>query len=353
VHVAEVPDPPVGRGDVLIRVHATTVSAADRRARSLDVPRSLWLPSVLTLGARRPRRPVLGMDVAGVVAAVGPDVTRFAPGDEVIAMLGGRFGGHAEYAVVPQDGAVAAKPAGLGFEDAVTLVFGGLTARGFLAPLDLRPGARVLVNGASGAVGTAVVQLAHDAGAHVTAVCRADGADLVTGLGADRVVDYTTTDFTAEDVRYDVVVDCVGNAPFRRVRHLLTPGGAVLLVFAGLGGVLSAGWYSRRTGHPVVATPGPYRAADLAHLAALADAGRYRPVRSATFDLPRITEAHRLVDAGHKRGNVVVRVSAPSDEGRAVVAEPAARRPRAVPQEQTQERTQEHTQERTQEGTRP
>jgi NADPH:quinone reductase-like Zn-dependent oxidoreductase len=308
VRVEEVPEPRVGPRDVLIQVRASTVSAADRRARSLDVPRSLWLPSVLTLGVRRPRRPVLGMDVAGVVASVGSEVTRFAPGDEVIAMLGARFGGHAEYAVVPEDGAIARTPAALDHDDAVTLVFGGLTARGFLRQVDLRPGARVLVNGASGAVGTAAVQLAHDAGAHVTAVCRAANAELVTSLGADRVIDYTTTDFTAEATQYDVVVDCVGNAPFRAVRHLLAPGGGVLLVFADLRGLVTAAWHTRRTGHRVVATPGPARAEDLADLAELADAGRYRPVRTATFDLSEITAAHRLVDAGHKRGNVVVRI---------------------------------------------
>jgi NADPH:quinone reductase-like Zn-dependent oxidoreductase len=236
-------------------------------------------------------------------------VTRFAPGDEVIAMLGARFGGHAEYAVVAQDGAIALKPSTLDFEDAVTLVFGGLTARGYLQQVELRPGARVLVNGASGAVGTAAVQLAHDAGAHVTAVCRAASTELVTALGADRVIDYTTTDFTTESAQYDVIVDCVGNASFRAVRHLLAADGAVLLVFAELRSLLTAGWYTRRTGHPVVTTPGASRADDLAHLTELTDAGRYRPVRTATFDLARIADAHRMADAGHKRGNVVVRVT--------------------------------------------
>ena len=230
VQVEDVPVPTVGRGELLIHVRASTVSAADRRTRTLEVPRGLWLPSVLTLGVRRPRRPVLGMDVA----AVGADVTRFTVGHEVIAMLGARLGGHAEYAVVAQDGAVTPKPASLGFEDAVTLVFGGITARAYLNQVDLRAGSRVLVNGASGAVGTAAVQLAKHAGAHVTAVCRGANAGLVTALGADLVVDYTTSDFTAEDTTYDVVVDCVGNAPFSAVRHLLAPGRALLLNTTGL-----------------------------------------------------------------------------------------------------------------------
>ncbi|WP_372594214.1 NAD(P)-dependent alcohol dehydrogenase [Actinotalea sp.] len=313
VHVEDVPSPTVGVGDVLVRVHASTVSAADRRARSLDVPAGLRLPSTLALGVRRPRRPVLGMDIAGTVTAVGTHVTRFSVGDEIIAMLGASFGGHAEYAVIDQDAAITAKPAAMSFEDAVTLVFGGITARAYLRQITLPPKARVLVNGASGAVGTAMVQLAKATGAHVTAVCSGPNADLVTRLGADRVVDYRTDDFTTQETTYDVVVDCVGNAPFARVRHLLNPGGALLLVVADLGGLLSASWHSRRTGHPVVTTPGTYRAEDLTHLVNLADTGHYQPVRETTVDLDDIADAHRLADTGHKRGNVVVRLVHPVD----------------------------------------
>jgi NADPH:quinone reductase-like Zn-dependent oxidoreductase len=167
----------------------------------------------------------------------------------------------------------------------------------------------VLVNGASGAVGTAMVQLARHAGAHVTAVCSAANADLVTRLGADRVLDHRVTDFTAEPTTYDVVVDCVGNAPFTRVGRLLAPGGALLLVVADLTGLLSAGWHTRRTGHPVITTPGPYRAEDLAHLVGLAETGQYQAVRETTVDLDDIAAAHRLADTGRKRGNVVVRLA--------------------------------------------
>ncbi|WP_226925356.1 NAD(P)-dependent alcohol dehydrogenase [Georgenia thermotolerans] len=306
VRVEEVPPPSLGRDDVLVRVHASTVSAADHRARSRSVPRGLGLLAAAGIGAFRPRRRVLGMDVAGVVEAVGGDVTRFRPGDEVIAMLGGRFGGHAELARVPQDGAITAKPRNMSFEEAVTLVFGGITARGFLNQVALRPGARVLVNGASGAVGTAAVQLAKDAGAHVTAVSRAANAALVTSLGADRVIDYTERDFTAEGSRYDVVVDCVGNAPFERVAASLNPGGALLLVVADLRGVLLAPWRSRRSGTLVTASVGRYRAEDLAHLVRLAEAGRFRAVIDRTFELPEIVAAHGFVDTGRKRGNVVL-----------------------------------------------
>ncbi|WP_024285503.1 NAD(P)-dependent alcohol dehydrogenase [Cellulomonas sp. KRMCY2] len=310
VRVEEVPTPTPGRGDVLIKVYASTVSAADHRARSRDVPRGLRILAALSLGVFRPRRRVLGMDVAGVVTAVGADVTRFSPGDEVIAMLGARFGGHAEYACVPQDGAITAKPRTMTFEEAVTLVFGGITARAYLNQVDLRPGATVLANGASGAVGTAAVQLAKQAGAHVTGVCSGANRAMVTALGADRVIDYTTDDFTAEATTYDVIVDCVGNAPFERVGGLLNPGGALLLVIADLWGVLRAPWRSRRSGKLVTASVGTYRADDLALLVDLAESGRYRAVSERTYALSDIAEAHRFVDAGHKKGDVVLRVAA-------------------------------------------
>ena len=312
VRVRELSRPSIGRDDVLIRVRASTVSAADHRARSHQVPRGLWLVAAVGIGAFRPKRRVLGMDVAGVVEAVGTDVMQFAPGNEVIAMLGAAFGGHAEYARVRQDGLIALKPRSMTFEDAVTLVFGGLTARGFLGQAHVAPGATVLVNGASGAVGSAAVQLAKHAGAHVTGVCSGGNRDLVTELCADRVIDHTVDDFTAEAATYDVIVDCVGNASFEQVRHLLKPGGALLLVITDLPGLLRAPLRSRRTGHVVTAGPVKPTPEDLAALVELAEAGSFRAVRDRTFDLADIAEAHRYVDTGRKRGNVVLRI--PSDE---------------------------------------
>ena len=178
------------------------------------------------------------MDIAGVVEAVGDEVTGFAPGDEVIAMLGGDFGGHAEYVRIPQSKAIARKPRNLDMGDAAALVFGGHTALAFLDHVELGPGSEVLVNGASGAVGTAAVQLAKQRGATVTAVCGGRHADLVSSLGADRVIDRTREDFTADGAQYDVIVECGGDAPFERVEHSLKPGGALLLVIADLHGML-------------------------------------------------------------------------------------------------------------------
>ncbi|WP_411375726.1 NAD(P)-dependent alcohol dehydrogenase [Arthrobacter sp. MPF02] len=309
VSVEEIAKPPVAPHDVLVKVHASTVSAADFRARSRIVPRGLAIPTALSLGILRPRNNVLGMDAAGVVEAVGSDVTAFAPGDEVVAMLGARFGGHAEYVTVPQDAPVTAKPRNMGFEEAVTLPFGGLPALAALKQAGIKPGDRVLINGASGAVGTAAVQLAKHLGAQVTGVCSSRNADLVRSLGADRVIDYGTTDFTAEKQEYDVVMDCVGNAPFARVQHLIKRGGALLLVVADLKSALLAPVQARRSGKKVVVVNAHHAAADLAYLVALAEEGHYRAVIERTYAFSDIVDAHRAADSGHKKGNIVLLVA--------------------------------------------
>ena len=324
VRIEELPKPSPAQGEVLVKVQATTVSAADYRSRTKDVPKGVKLLSSLTLGFVRPRIRVLGMDVAGVVEAVGSGVTRFRPGDEVIAMLGGKFGGHAEYVTVAQDAAITAKPADLTFEDAVALVFGGITAQAFLDRAKLAPGASVLVNGASGAVGTAAVQLAHLAGARVTAVTSGRNSDLVRSLGADRTIDYTTADFGLEGGRYDIVVDCVGNVPFDRLEPLIRPGGSLLSIISDLAGVLTARTRSRRTGKQVTAGNVPFTSEQLAQVAGLAEAGLFRPVIDRTFDFSDIADAHRYVDTGRKKGNVVVRVA--TAPGSAAMEEEAGRR---------------------------
>lgn len=307
IRVADVQRPSPQENEVLIRVIASTVSSADHRARSRDLPAGLGIPSSFVLGIRKPRRPILGMDVAGVVAAIGTNVTRFSVGQEVIAMLGSSFGGHAEYAVVDASGAITAKPKDVTFAESAALVFGGITARAFLCQARIRRGGTsVLVNGASGAVGTAAVQLASLCGAHVTAVCSSRNVELLRTLGADRIVDYHTSDFARESHRYDVIFDCVGNAPFRRVGGILNPGGALLLVAATLFSIIRAAHDAHKHGVTVSTAPGPYRAADLEYVAALAAAGRLIAPIERTFGLDQIRSAHRLVDDGHKRGSVVL-----------------------------------------------
>ncbi|WP_438854409.1 NAD(P)-dependent alcohol dehydrogenase [Agromyces sp. M3QZ16-3] len=315
VAVLDRPRPEPADDELLVRVHASTVSIADHRLRSRQVPRGLGLVVGPAIGFRRPKHAVLGMEAAGVVEAVGPRVTRFAPGDEVILMRGARFGCHAEFVTVPEGGEVARKPANLSFEEAAAVVFGGHTALRYLDLVDVGPGTEVLVNGASGAVGTAAVQLAAGRGARVTAVTSGGNAELVRSLGAAHVIDYTREDFAAHapdssgaEPRYDVIVECVGNAPFGRVAHLIRPGGALLLVIADLAGMIGAALRPRRRGVRVNQAGGRMGAEGMARLTALAEAGDLRPVIDRAYDLDDIVEAHGYVDTGRKRGSVVVRV---------------------------------------------
>ncbi|WP_308798865.1 NAD(P)-dependent alcohol dehydrogenase [Agromyces silvae] len=307
VHLVDAPKPRPAPGELLVRIHASTVSVADQRLRSRRVPRGTRLLVTPTIGLFRPRLRVLGMEAAGVVEAVGAGVTRYEPGDEVILMRGVRMGCHAEYVTVAEAGEVARKPANLSFEEAAAIIFGGHTALRYLDRVPIVAGTEVLVNGASGSVGSAVVQLAAARGARVTAVTSGRNAELVRGLGATRVIDYTREDFaTAGGSIYDVIVECVGTAPFDRVALLLRPGGALLLVIVDLPGMLAAGRQARRSGLVVDHRGGEMGAAGMARLAALAEDGVLRPVIDRTYALDDIVDAHRYVDSGRKRGSVVV-----------------------------------------------
>jgi NADPH:quinone reductase-like Zn-dependent oxidoreductase len=309
VRVEQIADLEPKRDELLIRVHASTVSAADYRSRSRDIPAGLALPSSLVLGFFRPRRPVLGMEAAGIVEKTGAEVRGFAPGDAVAVMLGSRFGGHAEYALVKATDAVVHKPQNLGFDEAASLIFGGLTAQAYLNQTMVQAGTSILVNGASGAVGSAFVQIASAVGAHVTAVSSKPNHALVKELGAQRTIDYRSHDFTTDGTTYDVIVDSVGNAPVSRVARSVRPGGAVLLVAADLRSLINAKRDARRHGITVITGPGPYRAADLQHVMYLAEVGYIRPVIDRSYPLDDIAQAHRYVDTGRKRGSVVINIA--------------------------------------------
>jgi len=306
VQVEEVPKPVPKADEVLVRVHATTVSMADHRMRSRDLPKGLGFLGPLVLGIFGPRKPILGMDLAGVIEAVGADVTRFKPGDEVIAMPGPEFAAHAEYKVMRETAAIALKPANLDYAEAVSIVFGGQPALVFLRRGGVKAGDEVLINGASGSVGAAAVMIAKGLGATVTGVCSGANAELVRSLGADHVVDYRTEDFATGGKQYDAIMDCVGNAPFERVRGAIKPGGSLLLVIADLKGMFNASGNSRRSGIRVNASDVKPSASDLADLARLAEAGVLKPLIDRRYTLDEIVEAHRYVDTFRKRGSLVV-----------------------------------------------
>ena len=314
LELKEVPKPVPGDHEVLVRVRATTVTAGDWRVRSLDVPRGFGLLSRLALGFSRPRRPILGTELSGEVVEAGKAVTRFRVGDPVFGFTGARMGCHAEYRCLPEEGhgrrdeAVAPKPANLSHEEASALSFGGTTALSFLRKAKLKRGENVLVVGASGGVGTAAVQLARHFGASVTGVCSTANLELVRSIGADRVIDYTREDFTRSGERYDVIVDTAGTAPFSRCKGSLAEGGRLLVVLGSLPEVLRAPVVSLTSTKRIIGGVVSWGVEDLRFLASLAEAGHYRPVIDRRYTFAEMVEAHRHVDAGHKRGNVVVSV---------------------------------------------
>ncbi len=302
----EVPRPVPRRGEILIRVRATTVSAGDWRVRSLTMPPGLGPIARLALGLRGPRQPILGTELAGVVEAVGAGVTRFRPGDAVVASPGARMGCHAEYRALPEDGPVVAMPGNLSFAEAAAIPFGALTALHFLDRAAIRPGERLLVIGASGAVGTALVQLAHDAGAEVTGVTSTANLALVAALGAARVIDYTVTDVTGEDATHDVIADAVGTKRFAHCAGILAEGGRFLAIAGGLPDMLAALRCTLGGTRRVLVGPAPDRPEALQRVMAMAAAGRLRPVIDSCHGFARMAEAHARVDTGRKRGSVVV-----------------------------------------------
>jgi NADPH:quinone reductase-like Zn-dependent oxidoreductase len=309
VRVTEISTPRPGPKDVLVRVAASTVSAADHRMRARDLPKGLGLLALPVVGLFRPRRRVLGMDFSGTVEAVGAGVTRFTLGDEIVGVTGSAFGAHAEFVVLPETAAIAMKPENLSHENAVALVFGGHTVSECIRHREIRVGDDVLVNGASGAVGSAAVQVAKHFGARVTAVTGADNAELLRHLGADRVIDYRVEDFAAGEHRYHVIFECVGNAPFERVDQVLRPGGTLLQVVVDLQALLAAKGHSRRSGKRVIPISFAPASRDIDFALRLYSEGGLSPVIDRTYELDEIVQAHRHVDSGRKRGSVVLRVA--------------------------------------------
>lgn len=294
VRITDVPIPVPRPGEVLVRVHAAAVTAGDARIRGARFPRGFAVPARLAFGPFRPRRPILGMAFSGEVAT---EAHGFAPGDEVCGMTGIRMGAHAEYVAVGA-GRIVAKPAEVSHDDAAGLLFGGSAALYFLRDrAEITRGTSVLVNGASGAIGTNAVQLAKHFGATVTGVTSAANAALVTGLGADRVIDHRTTDVTG---RFDVVLDTVGDLTSSSGGRLLTDRGVLLLAVATLGQtILSRGRVRSGTT--------PERAADFTLLLQMAAKGELTVVLDEVLDLDGIVAAHERVDSGRKVGNLVVR----------------------------------------------
>ena len=292
LQVRSVPDPRPGRKEVCIRLVATAVTASDAIVRGLKL-RGRYRPLMrIAFGWRAPRRGIIGMIASGRIESVGRDVKAFKEGDEVFGMDGFRAGTYAEKVCWPASTQLALKPSNLNFEEAAALPYGGLLATFFLRRLKVGAGRRVLIYGASGAIGTAAVQLARHLGAEVTGVCSTGNLELVRSLGAATVVDYTKEDFTQRGERYDVIFDAVGK---RKSAQAMASSAAAL---ASGGVAMSVDDSFPRT-----------NMADLLALKQLAETGDLRPVIDRVYPLDAIVEAHRYVDLGHKKGNVIITVS--------------------------------------------
>lgn len=302
----DVPTPEPKADEVRIKVMATSVSSADSRIRAARFPAGLGLIARPFLGFRRPRQPILGTELAGIVDAVGVGVNRYRVGDAVMAFPGGKMGCHAEYRCVAEAGPIAPKPDGLSFAAAATLSFGGSTALDFLDVAAVTSGDRVLIVGASGAVGSALVQLARHRGAHVTAVCSARNADLVRDLGATAVIDYRTSDFRGEAGAYDIIFETVGSMVTREALPLLRPGGRFVAIAAGLPDMLATIGGAGRKARRVIAGPATEKPEYVQQLADLAASGVLRPVVDKSYAFDDIAAAHAYVDTGRKRGSVAV-----------------------------------------------
>ena len=298
------PKPVPGDGEVLIRIEATTVSSGDSRVRGLRLPKGFGPIGRLALGFRRPRRDILGTDLAGTIEAAGKDVTAYRPGDAVIAFPGSAMGCHAQYRVMPADGRIAPKPSNLAAEEAVSLLFGGSTALHYLRKAGLKAGESLLVIGASGAVGSAMVQLARHLGAKVTGVTSTPNLELVRSLGAEEVIDYRAIDVTRQSRTWDVVADTVGASDFGQCHRILNEHGRYLSIAGGLADLLARRRGNRRS----IAGPAAERPEDVLQLSHLAEAGVLKPVIDRMFSFAELQQAHALADSGRKRGSIVVRV---------------------------------------------
>jgi NADPH:quinone reductase-like Zn-dependent oxidoreductase len=298
--VQDMKAPTPKQNELLIKIIASAVTTGDCRMRRFDVPSGFWLPARFAFGLLKPRKNIIGMDFSGEVVAIGETVRLFKKGDRVFGSTGIAMGANSEYTCVAEDKAVIKIPDMLSHSDAVSLIFGGITALHFLKGL-IKAGDKVIVNGASGSVGTAAVQISKYYGAEVTGVCSNANRRLVLSLGADEVIDYTKVNFTEMNVVYDLILDTVGNLSFALCKDVISKNGKLILINAGLGDMLRSLINKR-----LICGAAQESKEFLQGILQLFESKNLRPVIDKVYPLERIVDAHRYVDQGHKKGNVVL-----------------------------------------------
>lgn len=288
LQLKEIKQPTLKDNEVLIKVHATTVTAADFRMRSFTVPAPLWIPARIALGITKPKQPIFGSELSGEVEAIGKNVTRFKVGDQIFAStLTENFGGYAEYKCLPERAMMAIKPANISYEEAAALPIGATTALRLLRKGNIQRGQKVAIYGASGSVGTYAIQLAKYFGAEVTGVCSTTNLEMVKSLGADHVIDYTKVDFSATDECYDVIFDTVGKFPKSQYSKILATNGKFI---------------------SMAKLDTKENMDNLVFIKELIEKGEVKAVIDRCYPLEQMVEAHRYVDTGHKKGNVVISI---------------------------------------------
>jgi NADPH:quinone reductase-like Zn-dependent oxidoreductase len=313
LQLKEVSKPTPKDNEVLIRIYATAATTGDVNARGFAfVPPGLGPLARLMMGPRKPKNPIIGSVLAGEIEAVGKDVDIFGKGDQVFGVDGNAMGAYAEYVCLPQEGVLVEKPANMTYEEAATIPFGALTAYYFLRDKgNIESGQTVLINGASGSVGTAAVQIAKSFGAEVTGVCSTRNLEMVKALGADKVIDYTKEDFTQSGETYDIIFDMVvGKTSFSDCRNSLNENGLYLAVAGGLKEAIQMLWTSVIGSKKVIFGGGiaAERKENLLIIKELIEAGKLKAVIDRIYPLEQIAEAHRYVETGHQKGNVIITV---------------------------------------------
>ena len=308
LQLEEIDKPFVKDNELLIKIHATAATPGDCEIRRFDMPAWIWLPLRLYMGISKPRNPLLGTEVAGVVESVGKHVTQFKVGEHIYATTSMGFGAYAEYICMPENGEIAIKPVNISFEEAAVIPMGAINALHFMRKAKIKAGHKVLVYGAAGNIGTFAIQIAKYLGAEVTAVDSGAKLSMLTSVGADHVIDYTQQDFSQSGENYDVIFDVVGKTSFSRSLKSLNKKGLYIQAVPTLMLMLKAYWVSMTSDKEVILAMAQHKAEDLRYLKELIEAGQIKPSIDKTYTLEQMVEAHRYVESGLKKGHVAITV---------------------------------------------